>query len=112
MRCSPALLSAGRSQRVLEQGFFDEALAIDRQHRDGMTARAQSGGRMQHCMMFDRARDEAAARAAARGGEDAEEREIIGLGAAAGEHDLVRLRVQTGSGAFARFVEHAAHALP
>ena len=68
--------------------------------------------RAEHRLMLDRRRDGRAATFVAAGAPDADEGHVVGLGAARGEHDLVRRRAKTSGDALARLVERGARFAP
>ena len=94
----------------------DDAGGVDRQQRGGPPAAGECLDRVQHRLVLDAGRDDVAARRRRGGRLDrfggAAQRQVVRLGAAAGEHDLGRLAAdQLGDGG-SRLVEQRLRPLP
>ena len=101
-------------ERRLQRALLDEALTVRGEPRDAETLRFQTLRGRQHSVVLDRGdhdvRDEipcSAPTALVRGGlRDAQQGRVVGLGGAAGEHDLVgTTRAEVARDGSARFLE-------
>lgn len=99
-----------RRQRILQTCRIEPPVRIHGQHRDRKTfAHREPLKRVQHRMMFGRASDDVFPTPIRRTSpSEAEDCEIVGLGAAAGENDLVRLCAQESGELIAGIVNRRA----